>query len=126
MGILADAWRDLGEDPSALPLVHDHGEAVPLASTLPVGPLVHDAIAAASLSAAFLAARRSGSAVPTVELDPVRVATAVTSERHFRLAGEPVTAFAELSGYWPTAEGWLRTHANYPHHRARLLAALGL
>lgn len=126
MGILADAWRDLGEDPSALPLVHDHGDAVPLASALPVGRLVHDAIAAASLSAAFLAARRSGSAVPTVELDPARVATAVTSERHFRLAGEPVTAFAELSGYWPTADGWVRTHANYPHHRARLLAALGL
>lgn len=126
MGILADVWRDLGEDPSALPLVHDHGDAVPLAAALPVGRLVHDAIAAASLSAALLVARRGGSAVPTVELDPARVATAVTSERHFRLDGEPVTAFAELSGYWPTSDGWVRTHANYPHHRARLLAALGL
>jgi crotonobetainyl-CoA:carnitine CoA-transferase CaiB-like acyl-CoA transferase len=126
MSILARAWQDLGEDPSALSLVHDHGDAVPLDSTLPVGRLVHDAIAAASLSAALLAARRDGSAVPAVELDPLRVATAVTSERHFRLAGEPVEAFAELSGYWPTADGWVRTHANYPHHRARLLAALGL
>lgn len=126
MGVLAVAWEGLGEDPAALALVRDHGDSVPLDSSLPVGPLVHDAIAAASLSAALLVARRAGCAVPTVELDPVRVATAVTSERHFRLAGVPVDAFAELSGYWPTADGWLRTHANYPHHRERLLTALGL
>ena len=126
MSVLRVAWDGLGEDPAALALVRDHGAAVPLSSNLPVGPLVHDAIAAASLSAALLAARRSGSAAPEVELDPVRIATAVTSERHFRLAGQPVDAFAELSGFWPTADGWVRTHANYPHHRARLLAALGL
>ena len=34
--------------------------------------------------------------------------------------------FAPLSRFWRTADGWVRTHANYPHHRARLLAALGL
>jgi crotonobetainyl-CoA:carnitine CoA-transferase CaiB-like acyl-CoA transferase len=126
MGLLDAAWSSLGENPSALALVRDRGDAVPLDSTLPVGRFVHDAIAAASLSAALLAARRTGSAVPTVELDPVRVATAVTSERHYRLSGEPMSAWAQLSGFWPTADGWVRTHANYPHHRERLLAALGL
>lgn len=126
MSILDAAWKALGEDPSALALVRDHGDSVPLDSALPVGRLVHDAIAAASLSAALLVARRTGSAVPTVELDPLRVATAVTSERHFRLAGEPMDAWAELSGFWPTSDGWVRTHANYPHHRERLLDALGL
>jgi crotonobetainyl-CoA:carnitine CoA-transferase CaiB-like acyl-CoA transferase len=120
------AWAALGEHPSALALVRDRGSEVPLDSVLPVGRFVHDAIAVASLSAALLAARRTGSAVPMVELDPLRVATAVTSERHFRLDGEPVDAWAELSGFWPTADGWLRTHANYPHHRARLLEALKL
>jgi crotonobetainyl-CoA:carnitine CoA-transferase CaiB-like acyl-CoA transferase len=126
MGLLDAAWSALGEHPAALPLVRDHGDAVPLDAALPVGRFVHDAIATASLSAALLAARRTGSAVPTVELDPVRVATAVTSERHYRFAGEPMTAWAELSGFWPTADGWVRTHANYPHHQERLLAALGL
>ncbi len=120
------AWAALGEHPAALALVRDRGADVPLRGVLPVGRLVHDAIAVASLSAALLAARRTGSAVPTVELDPVRVATAVTSERHLRVAGEPVTAWAELSGFWPTADGWLRIHANYPHHRTRLLEALAL
>lgn len=120
------AWAALGEHPAALALVHDRGADVALHGVLPVGRLVHDAIAVASLSAALLAARRTGSAVPTVVLDPLRVATAVTSERHLRLAGEPVSAWAELSGFWPAADGWLRIHANYPHHRARLLAALKL
>jgi len=118
------AWAALGEDPAALALVRPH--EIPLSAALAVGPLVHDAIAVASLSAAFLVARRTGSAVPTVELDPIRVATAVTSERHYRLDGEPMNAWAELSGFWPTADGWVRTHANYPHHRARLLEALAL
>jgi len=120
------AWAALGEHPAALVLVRDRGADIPLDAVLPVGRLVHDAVAVASLSAALLAARRTASAVPTVELDPLRVATAVTSERHFRLDGVPVDAFAELSGFWPAADGWLRTHANYPHHRARLLKALKL
>lgn len=114
MSFLDAAWSALGEDPDSLALVHP--TEVPLSSALPVASLVHDAIAAASLSAALR----------PVELDPARVATAVTSERHFRLGGEPMNAWAELSGFWPTADGWVRTHANYPHHRQRLLAALQL
>ncbi|MFM9877840.1 MAG: CoA transferase [Rhodoglobus sp.] len=126
MSILDAAWHALGEDPAVLALVSPHGDQVPLDSALPVGQLVHDAVAASSLSAGLLVARRSDAAVPAVSLDPVRVATAVTSERHFRLRGEPMNAWAELSGFWPTADGWVRTHANYPHHRARLIEALDL
>lgn len=126
MSVLDAAWSALGEDAAALALVRSHAGAIPLDSALPVGELVHDAIAAASLSAAFLVARRTGSAVPTVELDPLKVATAVTSERHLRVDGEPVNAWAELSGFWPTSDGWVRTHANYRHHRERLVTALGL
>lgn len=126
MSLLDAAWNALGEDPAALALVRSRRADIPLDSHLPVGEFVHDAIAAASLSAAFLAARRAGSAVPGVQLDPLRVATAVTSERHFRIGGEPMNAWAELSGFWQTADGWVRTHANYPHHRARLLEALNL
>jgi len=126
VSILQAVWSALGEDADALALVRDHSADVPLESPLAVGALVHDAIAASSLSAALLVAHRAASAVPVVELDPVRVATAVTSERHFRLDGEPMNAWAELSGFWRTADGWVRTHANYPHHRDRLLAALDL
>ncbi|WP_158595410.1 CoA transferase [Galactobacter caseinivorans] len=39
--------------------------------------------------------------------------------------GRAPQGFAPLSRFWPTADGWLRTHANYPHHHAALLRALG-
>jgi hypothetical protein len=126
MSLLDAAWQSLGEDAAALALVRDHGTAVPITGTLPSGRFVHDAIAAASFSASLLAARRLGCAVPSVELDPAKVATAVTSDKYFRLNGEPVSAWAELSGFWPCSDGWVRTHANYPHHRQALLSALGL
>lgn len=126
MSLLDAAWQSLREEAAALALVRDHGAAVPIGGTLPSGRFVHDAIVAASLSASLLAARRVGCAVPSVELDPVKVATAVTSDKHFRLQGEPVSAWAELSGFWPCSNDWVRTHANYPHHRAALLDALAL
>ncbi len=125
-GFLDTAWRGLGERPDALGLVAPPLHTVPLSSTLPVGALVRDAVAAASLSASLLAARASGGAVGEVTLDPIRIATAVTSERHFRIDGEQPDVWAALSGFWPTSDGWVRTRANYPHHRARLLRALGL
>jgi hypothetical protein len=126
MSLLDAAWQSLGEDAAALALVRDHGTAVPLFGALPSGRFVHDAIAAASFSASLLAARRVECAVPSVDLDPAKVATAVTSDKYFRLNGEPVSAWAELSGFWPCSDGWVRTHANYPHHRSALLSALEL
>jgi hypothetical protein len=54
------------------------------------------------------------------------VAAAVRSERYFRRGGESAGAgFAPLSRFWQAADGWVRTHANYPWHRAALLRALG-
>ncbi len=123
---IATMWAALGEDASALERVRDRGAEVPLVASVPVGEFVHDAIAVASLSAGMLAVAGTTAAPPEVNLDPARVATAVTSERHFRLNGEAMDAWAELSGFWRAADGWVRTHANYPHHRARLLRALGL
>jgi len=59
-------------------------------------------------------------------LDADRIAAAYGSDRLLRLQGEPVTMFAELSGFFRTRDGWIRTHANYPHHRRRLCLAVGL
>ncbi|MEU3630655.1 CoA transferase [Streptomyces fradiae] len=65
-------------------------------------------------------------AVPRVRVDDGAVATAFHSERFATLDGRRWDGFAPLSRFWRTADGWVRTHANYPHHEARLLAALGL
>ncbi|MGY0060937.1 CoA transferase [Streptomyces sp. LZ34] len=97
-----------------------------LPSRLPVRELARATVGACSLAAAELGARRSGEAVPAVRVAEAAVATAFVSERHLRIDGRKPTNFAPLSGFWRAADGWVRTHANYPHHRTRLLAALGI
>ncbi|WP_210505590.1 CoA transferase [Naasia sp. SYSU D00057] len=114
----------LGEGRDAARLIRSSGdEVLPLLpSPLPVGRLAHDAVAAAALEAALLI----GTDPAPVALDPQRVATAYTGEKHFLRDGVAPDWWADLSGFHPTADGWLRTHANYPHHRAALVRALRL
>lgn len=101
------------------------GPAARLAATLPVWALAAGSVAAASAAANRV---RAAHGLPTrpVRLDADRVAAAFSSERLFRRGGSAPAFFAELSGFFPTADGWVRTHANYPHHRERLLRALEL
>jgi hypothetical protein len=82
---------------------------------------VRDALEAA----AELAVAR-GLPEPAITLRDDEVVAAFESERRLRAPGlEGVSGFAELSRFVETADGWIRTHANYPHHRAALLAVLG-
>ncbi|MFJ2620979.1 CoA transferase [Glutamicibacter sp. NPDC087344] len=53
-----------------------------------------------------------------------QMAAGYESYKHLRISGRQMQSFAPLSGFFPTADGWIRTHANYPHHRRALLAAL--
>ncbi|THG33596.1 hypothetical protein E6C64_02085 [Naasia lichenicola] len=125
--VLRTAWAALGGDEGDLSRVSSTAPEVTrlLDSPLAVGTLVHDAIATASLAAGLLSEDTGGKPIE-VRLDPARVATAVTSERWLTIDGDHPPVWAELSGFWPTSDGWLRTHANYPHHRDRLVAALHL
>ncbi|MGW7614849.1 CoA transferase [Streptomyces antimycoticus] len=122
----AHAWTALGGDPALLGNVAYRAVSGGLPARLPVAELARATVGVCSLAAAELGARRSGGAVPEVRVDEGAVATAFVSERHLRIDGRKPTNFAPLSGFWRAADGWVRTHANYPHHRARLLAALGL
>ena len=97
-----------------------------LPSVLPTGAGATAGVVTALATAAELARLRTGR-TPEVVVDRGHVADAVRSERVFRVDGEPAGAtFAELSRFWPTADGDVRTHANYPWHGAALLRALAL
>ncbi|MFJ2776722.1 CoA transferase [Kitasatospora sp. NPDC087315] len=122
----ADAWAAVGGPAGLLDRVSFRGPDAVLASGLPVRQLARATVAACSLAAAELAAHRDGGPVPAVRVDQGAVATAFVSERHLRIDGRAPVGFAPFSGFWQAADGWVRTHANYPHHRVRLLAALGL
>ncbi|MFE3929077.1 hypothetical protein HBK87_31435 [Streptomyces sp. 2BBP-J2] len=123
---LASFWSGLGGDPALLSRVSAVERPGVLPSRLPVREFAGACVGVCALAAAELAARRTGGGeVPAVRVDDEAVATAFVSERHLRTDGRAAESFAPLSRFWRTADGWVRTHANYPHHRARLLTALG-
>lgn len=122
--ILDESWAALtsGDEVRPFPL-EVSGEGGALSSCFAVEELAVACVATALRAAAALESR--GSRLP-VTLDRDHVADACRSERFFTVDGEPAGAgFAPLSRYWPAADGWVRTHANYPWHRKALLQVLG-
>lgn len=91
-----------------------------LASALPVNTLACGSVAAAGLAGAALRG------APRVRVDPRQVSVSFRNDQVQTIDGERVPGFAPLSGFFEASDGWVRTHANYPHHRVRLLRALGL
>ncbi|WP_078077667.1 CoA transferase [Streptomyces niveus] len=122
----AHAWSALGGAPESAGRVTYVPAPGVLPSRLPVRQLARASVGVCSLAAAELAARRSGRETPAVRVHEAAVGAAFVSERHLRIDGRTWSPFAPLSSFWPTADGWVRTHANYPHHRARLLSSLGI
>ncbi|MGW7271861.1 CoA transferase [Streptomyces sp. NPDC054864] len=123
---ISQAWAALGADPSLLDRVSYGGSSGGLPARLPVMELARATVAVCSLAAAELTSVRTGRPVPRVRVDDEAVATAFLSDRLVRVDGQAWSTFSPLSRFWRATDGWVRTHANYPHHRARLLAALGV
>jgi hypothetical protein len=129
--LLGEAWAALGpadpDDPDAArgPL-EVTGQPGYLPSHLAVEDTAIACAGAALLAAADWQARCGGSRPRTARLDRGHVAAVFRSEAYLRVNGEAAGAgFAPLSRFWRTSDGWVRTHANYPWHRAALLRALG-
>ncbi|MFC4150118.1 CoA transferase [Micromonospora mangrovi] len=119
------AWAALDGDPADVGQVDVRGPDGVLPARLPVADLAVATVAAAGLAAVELARARGAPVFGQVPVETAAVATAFTSERHLRRDGVAFDGFAPLSRFWRTTDGWVRTHANYPHHRQRLLTALG-
>lgn len=94
-----------------------------LAATLPVLDLA--LMSVAEVRRAAVGAGASGDIIDA-PLDHEHIAGSFSSEKLFRLQGRPVDAFAPLSGFFRTSDGWVRTHGNYPHHATRLRSILGV
>lgn len=121
------AWTDLGGDPAALARLRPSRPPITLPCALDVTGLLGDCVGLATLAVGDLqVARGLLAAAPAVSVDGARVTTAAQSERHFRLDGVAPEVWAPFSGFWEAADGWVRTHGNYPHHAARLAALLGV
>lgn len=88
------------------------------------GPLDVEGLALGSVCAAAAAFREISNWEPPVE--SARTAASFNSLSYLRVNGRPVPGFAPLSTFFRCADGWIRTHANYEHHEAALLSALGV
>ncbi|MET9963242.1 CoA transferase [Streptomyces sp. NPDC006326] len=127
-GATVQAWDAVGGAPGVAGRVTYRGGSDLGEGPLPVRELARATVGAAALAAAELGAVRAGGGaqdVPGVVIDEGAVATAFVSERHLRVEGREPVNFAPLSGFWRAADGWVRTHANYPHHEAALVRVLG-
>ncbi|MFJ4169437.1 CoA transferase [Paenarthrobacter sp. NPDC089714] len=89
------------------------------------GPLDVEGLAIGSVQAAATALNAL-TASRRYQVSAVRTAHSFDSLGHLRIDGRPAVGFAPLSGFRRTSDGWIRLHANYPHHAARLLEALSL
>jgi hypothetical protein len=117
--------------PAALEVTGDAGQ---LPSHLAVEDTAIACAGAALLAAAALGAQREhdggrspgGTDPRTARLDRGQLAAAVRSEANLRVNGERSgSGFAPLSRFWRAADGWVRTHGNYPWHADALRRALG-
>src|SRR5687767_15190053 len=61
-----------------------------------------------------------------VTVEPRQVAVSFRNDQVQTVDGVPTPGFAPLSGFFRARDGWVRTHANYDHHRDRLLRVLDL
>lgn len=122
--MLETCWLALGGDASRLAELEVRHVGRWLPSAFDVDGLAVGSVGSMLLAAAELAEAR-GLPRPAVALDARHVAAAFTSERRMRRDGQaPPSTFAPLSRFARTADGWIRLHANYDHHRRALLRAL--
>ncbi len=126
--LVEQAWSSLVGDHlrehTAFPDVR--GSSADLQSHFAVSEVATACVATALMAASALQRVRGDRALDP-GVDRAHVAAAVRSERYFRLGASPAPmGFAPLSRFWQAADGWVRTHANFPWHRDALLAALGV
>ena len=127
MTVAEQIWETVGADPAALGYLTETGPTHALPSVFDVTGLAAGAVGCATLAAARLGELRDGRP-RSVEVDRRHAAIAFRSERHVAIDGEPPPSpWDAASGYYPTADGGLvQTHCNFPHHRAGVLAELGI
>ncbi|AKP57873.1 CoA transferase [Mycobacteroides abscessus] len=89
------------------------------------GQLDVEGLALGSVQAALTAANIACTG-ERLSTDSRAVAAAFASLDHLRVDGRQPVGFAELSGFFRAADGWVRLHANYPHHARVLVETFGV
>jgi crotonobetainyl-CoA:carnitine CoA-transferase CaiB-like acyl-CoA transferase len=117
-------WRDAALPAAALDFVELPGREPVLPSSFAVATAVQASLAAAALAAAEIWQQRGSNPRQRVSVD---AADAVReSSCWFTLDGVMPPVWDKLSGLYRCADGPVRIHANFAHHRDGALRLLGL
>lgn len=131
MGLSAEAlaralWRDLCGTEAAVERLSFEGRMAGLPSRFRVGELAVASVAVAALAAAELWSARTGRPLPRVVIDRRLACAIFRAERLLTPQGWKLPSLWDpISGDYRAADGWIRLHTNYPHHRAAAIKVLG-
>jgi crotonobetainyl-CoA:carnitine CoA-transferase CaiB-like acyl-CoA transferase len=122
--VFRDLYRDVaGRGPDDRVII---GDPPALPGGFLVGPAAAACVATTTLAAADLLRARGTEPGPAT-VDARAAAIAFGTERWLRVNGAPAgEVWAELSGAYPAADGWVRLHCNYPHHARAACRALSV
>lgn len=122
--VLADLWQLAGLPTDALGQVHLTGSEPVLPSSFAVGAAAQATIAAAALAACELGSLRARAARQQVSVDMLHAA--IECLGWFAIDGKVPDLWDKFSGLYRCADGWVRVHANFAHHREGALRLMGL
>jgi len=120
---LASLWQLAGLPGEALRFANLTGQDPALPSSFAVGTAAQASIAAAALAACELAHLR-GAPRQQVSVDMAHAALECTA--WFSIDGRVPDPWDKFSGLYRCADGWVRVHTNFAHHREGALRLLGL
>ncbi|TWD84996.1 hypothetical protein FB547_10680 [Variovorax beijingensis] len=120
---LDSIWQRAGLPPEALQQARLTGEDPVLPSSFAVGAAAQSSIAAAALAACELGHLR-GAGRQEVAVDMRHAALDCTG--WFSLDGRVPELWDSFSGLYRCADGWVRIHANFAHHRDGALRLMKL
>jgi len=121
--VLRSVWQQAGLPDAALGQVHLTGADPVLPSSFAVGTAAQASIAAAALAACELGHQR-GTPRQQVTVDMAHAALECTG--WFSVDGRVPDLWDAFSGLYRCADGAVRLHANFVHHREGALRLLGL
>ena len=125
--LTAELWTDLGGDPDTLLTLRFEGPDDALPSVYDVTGFAAATAATAALAVGELGAVRTRSAVPGVVVDRLAASASFAAERVLTPEGwELPPVWDPVAGDYQTADGWIRIHTNYRHHRDAALGVLGV
>ncbi len=120
---LASLWQEAALPASALQQIRLTGADPVLPSSFRVGTAAQVSIAAAALAAHEFGCLR-GQAPQQISVDMAHAA--VECGAWLRLDGRVPEMWDKFAGLYRCADGWVRVHTNFIHHRDGVLQLLGL